>query len=159
MKRTLTLLLALAMLLALCACGGNTEPEPTPEVTPEPTKEEIEMMIAKDMASTCADKLRRTLKDPNSFQLIEVNSEKQVFKYYEDEGFFLARFSFVYTATNSYGGRVQDTCYCAGWGYYNQETGNISYDALEIDIPLLFAMSNTDYINSVYEQTHGTAEE
>ena len=60
MRKALVLILTLTMVLALAACGGSAQPqtvipEPTEELTPEPTTESFDLDGYKESAKELAD--------------------------------------------------------------------------------------------------------
>ena len=150
MKRTILLILILTIVFSSVGCGSSGKIDSSPVETK--TKDEIEELLAKDMAAQFKNKLTPKLKDPKSFQFVSV--DKADLYYVEEDGFFAGRISFVYTATNSFGGRIQDTCYGTAWGYYDFAKDKIKYDTIEIDVPYLFAVNSSDWYKSMEETVH-----
>ena len=63
----------------------------------EPSAEQIRVQKLLDARVACYNDIRRTLKDPSSLQIHNRGDDSR---------------TIVYSATNSFGGRIRDTYYC-----------------------------------------------
>ena len=146
MKKMITILLIFVVLFSLSGCGSNK--------TQNLSVDEIKALLAEDMGKEIANKLKPTLKDPDSFKPLGVQAS--TIYYVEEDGFFAGRLAFNYTATNSFGGRVQDVCYAMAWGYYDPQTGAIRYDDITTDAKAMFIATDQQWIDAVEDEIHNS---
>lgn len=165
MKKARILIVVVLAVIFIGGCSGGiaakvlatSEPTTAPTAAPTaiPTVREIENSLGSDLLNKAISKLKPKLKDPNSFQLLNLKAADAY--YVEEDGFFANRVSFTYTATNSYGGRIQNTCYATGWGYYDIKTDKIKYDELYVngtEAEMMFLVSAKDWRELIEKSMH-----
>lgn len=141
----LVFVLSLAIIFSLTGCSDSKKPQ-------DLSVDEIKALLAEDMGKEIVNQFKQKLKDPDSLKPLGVQSSTVY--YVEEDGFFAGRLAFNYTATNSFGGRVQDVCYAMAWGYYDKESGEISYDEVYTDAQAFFIASDQEWINAVEDTLH-----
>jgi len=158
MKKVLLVIILLVILLSACGCKAtneDTEPVATQQdAEPAVQKEDPKTVIIQDFAVKLVNKLKPQLKDPNSFECI--NTEDAAVYYVEEDGFFATRLAITYTATNSYGGRIQNTYYGGAWGHYDHNTEKVDYDTIltDDDALIFFVVSGSDWEQAIEESLH-----
>lgn len=145
MKKLLTFVIALVLLISIAGCNGSNKAKNL-------SVDEIKALLAEDMGKEIVNKFQPTLKDPDSLKPLGVQSS--TIYYVEEDGFFAGRVAFNYTATNSFGGRVQDVCYGMAWGYYDRETGEIRYDEVNTDAKVMFIATDQQWIDAIENKIH-----